>query len=111
MATFAWLPSYPASVDRAPRVKTAKFGDGYEQRQADGINNNLAVWNLTFANRDATEASAIDDFLNARGGVERFDWTDPDGVAGKYICRKWSKGFPFGTIRTITAIFEQMAEA
>lgn len=112
MATFTWTPSYPATSDEAPRVRVAKFADGgYEQRQADGINNNLQTWTLTFANRDASEAAAIRAFLVARGAVESFDWTDPDGNAGKYVCRKWSRALQVGTMRTITAVFEQVGEA
>ena len=111
MVEFTWAPSHPASVDRMPKVKTARFGDGYEQRQADGLNNNLAVWNLVFSHRDSTEAAAIEAFLSARGGVERFEWTDPDGNDGAYICRKWTKSYPNGTSRTINAVFEEVAEA
>lgn len=111
MANFTWIPSHPADVEEAPKVKAARFGDGYEQRQADGINNNLLVWSLTFANRDLTEAAAIVAFLRARGAVENFDWTDPDGNAGKYVCRKWSRSLPYGNVRTIRAVFEQVAEA
>lgn len=111
MATFTWIPSHPAAADEAPDAKVAKFGDGYEQRQADGINNNLLKWSLTFANRDLTETAEIIAFLRARGGIESFDWTDPDGNAGKYVCRSWSRSLPYGNMRTITATFEQVAEA
>jgi phage-related protein len=27
--------------------------------------------------------------LDARGGVESFDWTPPRGTAGKYVCDSW----------------------
>lgn len=111
MATFTWIPSHPASVEEMPKVKTAKFGDGYEQRQGDGLNNNLLKWSLSFANRSLSESADIVTFLRARGAVENFDWTDPDGNAGKYICRAWSRSLPYGNLRTINAVFEQVAEA
>ncbi|MDX2074707.1 MAG: phage tail protein [Alphaproteobacteria bacterium] len=111
MATFTWTPSHPATADEMPKVKVAKFGDGYEQRQADGINNNLLKWSLNFTNRTLTEAAQIITFLRARAGVEAFDWTDPDGNAGKYVCRSWSRSLPYGNVRSITATFEQVAES
>ena len=37
---FFWSPSYNVSVSHAPSVKSISFGDGYEQRIKDGINNN-----------------------------------------------------------------------
>ena len=34
-----------------PRVLSARFGDGYEMRVVDGINNLPRQWGLTFNNR------------------------------------------------------------
>ena len=35
----------------APRVLKAQFGDGYEMRVRDGINNTPRTWALSFNNR------------------------------------------------------------
>lgn len=110
MATFTWTSSYNPTATRKPRVKVAKFGDGYEQRLADGINTIAEVWQLTFAARTNAEAGQIDDFLKARAAVENFDWTPPNGLAGKYICREWSRTPTHGNAETITATFEQVFE-
>lgn len=110
MATFTWAPDFGATLDRSPKVKTAKFGDGYEQRVADGINNNPRNWPLTFSARTNTEAGQIMTFLDARAGVEAFDWTDPDGVAGKFVCRKYSKTLSKYGINNVSATFEQVFE-
>ena len=45
---FFWKPSYSANINKRPRVKSIRFGDGYEQIIADGINNNLNVIDITF---------------------------------------------------------------
>ena len=37
---FFWSPSYNISTSHSPRIKAIQFGDGYEQRLKDGINNN-----------------------------------------------------------------------
>jgi phage-related protein len=77
MSTFTWPVDSNATVSKKPRVNNIKFGDGYEQRTSYGLNTNLQNWDLSFANREETEANEIDDFLTARGGVESFDWTPP----------------------------------
>ena len=46
---FFWKPSYNMSTTHAPRVKSIKFGDGYEQRFKDGINNSLLSISLIIA--------------------------------------------------------------
>ncbi len=56
-----------------PRVKVIKFGDGYEQRFKDGINNQLKRYQLNFVEKMET-GKAIDEFLRARGAVESFTW-------------------------------------
>jgi phage-related protein len=111
MPTFSYQVDYSAQVVNTPRVKSMRFGDGYEQRLADGINTQPAVWNLTFANRSNADTSAIHTFLSARGGVESFDWTPPDSTAAiKVLCRDWTKTMNRYNLNTITATFEQVFE-
>jgi phage-related protein len=57
------------------RVQTAKFGDGYEQRVADGINFKILNVTLTCALLNATEKNNLVGFFNARGGYESFYYT------------------------------------
>ena len=106
MATFDYAPQ-TASRSQQPRVRTAAFGDGYEQRVADGINTMPKRWTLSFT-RPVVEADAILAFLVARAGVEAFDWTDPDGAAGKYVCREWSANLIGPVAKGINATFEQV---
>ena len=109
---FTWNPDYGASVQRQPRTKNIRFGDGYEQRIPDGINALPETWELTFANRDQTEINAIDDFLKARGGVEWFEWTAPrSAVVNRYVCKQWQRQIAIGALDTITATFEQVFDA
>lgn len=111
MVTFTYAPDYGATARRQPRVKTVKFGDGYEFRQAESINNLPEIWDLTFSNMSETDGNAIDDFLIARNGQSNFDWTPPGGSEGKYICRDWGKTYAKGNRITINATFEQVFEA
>lgn len=109
--TFSYTPNYGASSARKPRVNKVSFGDGYEQRFVDGIHTLKEVWTMAFNDRELTEANAIDAFLQARGGIEYFYWTPPDGVEGKYVCDEWERSATFGSRRTITATFRQVFDA
>lgn len=107
MPTFTWYPQ-TASCTRQPRVRVARFGDGYEQRTADGINHAPKSWALTFQ-RVTAEADEILAFLVARGGSAAFDWTDPHGEAIKVVCRDWSESLVGGRrAKQISATFEQV---
>lgn len=111
MATFTYTPDFGAAPSYEPRVRVARFGDGYEQRVGDGINTMRETWPLTFAVRDDTETAAILAFLVARGGVEAFDWTPPgEGAAKRWICRKWSRSWDSHDKNTINATFERVYE-
>jgi len=89
MATFTFTPSFPATQSSQPRVRRFQAGDGYEQRVTFGLNFDPKEWELRFDNRDDTERDAIKTFLEARRGVEAFNWTDPNGTAGRWVCETW----------------------
>lgn len=108
MATFTWAISVGSSYEVTPKVREARFGDGYSQTVGDGINNIPRVWNVSIALLDQTTAAAIDTFLRARGGAEAFDWTDPYGYAGRWLCKKWSRASGDGARDSINATFEQV---
>lgn len=110
MATFTWAPDWGTQQNRKPRVKVASFGDGYQQRVADGINTNPKNWTVAFNARTDTEAGQIMAFLDLRAGVEAFDWTDPDGVAGKYVCSEYSKTDTRYNLNNVNATFVQVFE-
>ena len=111
MAIFTFTPEFGATRESQPAVRQVKFGDGYEQRLAYGLNYNLKTWSLEFKNRTDSEANAIEAFLDTAAGVSSFDWTTPDGVAGlKWVCRSWSRRLDLNNLNTVTAKFEQVAE-
>lgn len=111
MATFTYTPDFGAQSAYKPRVRVTRFGDGYEQRVADGINTTPATWPLKFAMRDDTERNGILAFLEARNGVEAFDWTPPfGGSAIRAVCRTWEWTPEKANLNTITATFEQVFE-
>lgn len=110
MATFTFTPDYGASFEVKPNVRVSRFGDGYEQRQANGLNTMPKSWSLRFSLRTDSEASAIEAFLATQAAVSNFDWTDINGAAGKYVCRGWQRSKDRYNLNTITATFEQVYE-
>ncbi|QTL40607.1 phage tail protein [Xenorhabdus budapestensis] len=87
---FTWRPQDNYEVSHEPRVKVVKFGDGYEQRIKDGINNQLKRYQLNFAG-SAETGRTIDEFLRARGAVESFVWrSSDDNQLRTFVCRSWT---------------------
>ena len=109
---FFWKPSYSTNVNKHPKVKSIKFGDGYEQRVQDGINNNLTFLDLTFDNRSEREAAAILHFLEIRKGQESFVFTphSPYNKAGLYLCRGWDSSFVFYNNYSIKFQLEEVVD-
>ena len=105
-------PSYGTTKKSQPNIRLAQFGSGYSQRSTFGINQNLKVYNFTWRNISETESDEIETFLDARAGVEAFDYTPAgESAAKKFICRNWNKTIPYLNRASITATFEEVAEA
>lgn len=113
MATFPSIaPAYGAQKTNRPNIRTTRFGDGYEQRIAFGINQNAKEWSLTWQNITEANADTIEAFLDARAADgASFDWTPPDDTtAYKWVCAEWNKTIPYNNRATITATFRQVFE-
>lgn len=109
MSDFNYQPAFSAQLVKAPRVRSAQFGDGYQQRIADGINNQPESWRLTF-NVDNTDADAIESFLEGKGGAESFTWTPKNRTEITVVCGEWSRVLTSPNTSTINATFEQVFE-
>lgn len=67
----------------APRVLKAQFGDGYEMRVRDGINNTPRTWALSFNNRTKEDIDKLYEFMNTLAGVDTAKLTVPNSVEGE----------------------------
>lgn len=111
MSTFSFAPDYDADNDVKPKIDTVKFGDGYELRQARGLNIRPESWALTFSKLSSTDRDSIVAFFVALNGTSSFTWTPPGGSAGKYkLSDGWKVRVERGNLFTITAKFEQVFE-
>ena len=72
------IPDKTLTRTQSPRVRIQKFGDCYEQRLAEGINNIVDNFTLSFINRVKAEADDIIAFFETKAGVTAFDFTYPD---------------------------------
>lgn len=112
MATFPDItPDFGASKKSSPKVRIAEFGSGYSQRSTFGINQDPKEWSLRWSYLTSDDADTIEDFLEARAGVEAFDWSPIDDTSTyKWICKAWSKEMPFANAFNISAVFVQVFE-
>src|SRR5882724_5064402 len=119
MVTFTYIPSHASRGQSTPRKLKTRFGDGYMQEAADGINPLLRVWNLTFApipktdtDPNRTTLKKLNDFFEARdSGDFKFLWTQPvpfDIEGTKvFVCEQWDYVYDGGDAIGVTAVFEQ----
>lgn len=76
--TLIATPDKSMTKTAAPRVLQITFGDGYEQRIADGINTINETYSLSFKTRPKADIDDIVVFLDARKNVSKFIFTMPD---------------------------------
>ena len=113
MATFPITnPVYNTRINARPKVNTLSFGDGFEQRLTEGLNQNPLSVNLTFE-LSQTDANTAITFLNAR--VEdgaSFDFTLPSETSSrKFVCTSFPRSIPFLNRVTLSCVFREVFEA
>tara|TARA_R100000278_G_scaffold68776_1_gene54590 strand:+ start:220 stop:561 length:342 start_codon:yes stop_codon:yes gene_type:complete len=113
MATFPITnPVYNTRINARPKVNTLSFGDGFEQRLTEGLNQNPLTVNLTFE-LSQTDADTAISFLNAR--VEdgaSFDYTLPSETSSrKFVCTSFPRSIPFLNRVTLSCVFREVFEA
>lgn len=90
-----WIPDLPMGVKRKPRLNIAKFGDGYEQRMADGINFIDSEYTLSWEAREELVIMAMDDFLSATT-PRAFEFQHPvTKQIIKVFCDEWDLNWNF----------------
>lgn len=87
-------------------TKEARFGDGYRQTSADGLNNETQQWPVSIVGR-ADKVRLARDFLRAHRGAVSFLWTPPLGEQGLYLCKTYNLQAHGGGVYTLSATFEQ----
>lgn len=107
---FFWSPSYGVQTENQPKVISIKFGNGYEQRIADGTNHDLLSLSLNFNNRSEKESESIIHFLSSREGYKSFYFKAPPpySIIKKFICKGWSSQLEFDNNISVSVKFEEV---
>jgi len=113
MATFPITnPIYNTRIDAKPKVNILSFGDGFEQRLTEGLNQNPLSVNLTFE-LSQTDADTAISFLNARvDDGASFDYTLPsESSSRKFVCTSFPRSIPFLNRVRLSCVFREVFEA
>jgi len=105
-------------MNRQSQSKTfvAQFGDGYEQRIANGINSLMESYAVTFNNRTKEEIDDITGYLGSLQGVTAISFTIPDSNNGgettiKVVCDSFSHTYSYDDFYSASATFRRVYEA
>ncbi len=98
-----------------PRVLKAQFGDGYEMRVADGINNTPRSWAMTFNNRTKSDIDKLYKFFNTLASVDSAKLTIPNAVDGEetvtVVIDDYSRTLAYDDYYTLTCTAREVFEA
>jgi phage-related protein len=97
-----------------PKVHVVTFGDGYEQRIADGINNLSQSMNVTFNTRPKAEIDDLVAFFESLGGVNKFRMTIDDSNGNetiKVVCKSWNQTWNYDNFYSLSTTLERVYEA
>jgi len=111
------VPDKGQKRNNKPRVFVANFGDGYEQRIANGINSLEQTIDVAFTTRPKADIDDIVAFFESKGGVTNFNFTLSDSNAGgseetiKVVCDTWDQTWVYDDYYTLNAQFRRVYEA
>ena len=97
-----------------PVIHAITYGDGFEQRVANGINNLQQTMAVTFNTRPKAEIDDIVAFFESLGGVSKFQMTIDDSNANetiKVVCKSWQQTWDYDNFYSLSATFERVYEA
>lgn len=111
LPTVAQNPTLGSSVEAEPRILLAQFGDGYNQRAADGINNVLHRAALSWEILTREEATTLMSFFRERAGWKPIAWQMPgDNEVRKWIAVKWNRTYVDANLDSVTAQFSEVVD-
>ena len=105
-------PKYNYTISRQPVVNVVSFGDGFEQRLTEGLNQNPITLNLKFDLSQTDSTTAIN-FLNARitDGASFTFLVPNENVTKNFVCLSYNTAVPFLNRVLLTCTFREVFEA
>jgi|TARA_B100001939_G_scaffold103755_1_gene89726 phage-related protein len=111
------IPDKGMTRSNEPVIFKAEFGDGYQQRIANGINNLKQEFSVSFATREKAEIDDIIGFFESTNGVTAFDFTFADTNASgneetvKVYVSQFTQNWDYDDFYTLSATFVRVYEA
>ena len=111
------IPDKGMTRSNEPVIFKAEFGDGYQQRIANGINNLKQQFSVSFATREKAEIDDIVGFFESTNGVTAFDFTFADTNASgneetvKVYVSEFTQNWDYDDYYTLSATFVRVYEA
>ena len=104
-------PKYNYTITRKPAVNVVNFGDGFEQRLTEGLNQNPITLNLKFDLSQTDSTTAIT-FLNARitDGASFTFLVPNENVTKNFVCLTYNTAVPYKNRVTLTCSFREVFE-
>ena len=104
-------PKYNYTISRQPAVNVISFGDGFEQRLTEGLNQNPVTLNLKF-DLSQTDSTTAVNFLNARitDGASFTFLVPNENVTKNFVCLSYNTANPFLNRVTLTCSFREVFE-
>ena len=104
-------PKYNYTISRQPAVNVISFGDGFEQRLTEGLNQNPITLNLKFDLSQTDSTTAIN-FLNARitDGASFTFLVPNENVTKNFVCLSYNTAIAFLNRVTLTCSFREVFE-
>jgi phage-related protein len=110
VADWIWTESEGTTLEETPRVRVAQFGDGYQQRAPDGINDLVQTWTVPFDEVDDVIADEMVAFLRANRG-RAFNYVPLwHTVAIKVVATGWTRTAARVGVNTLRVTFRQVFE-
>ena len=117
--TLVATPDKAMTKNSQPKILTATFGDGYEQRVADGINTLNETYDLSFKTRTKNDIDDIVLFLDTQKGVSKFILTLPDSNNTtrtgerdvKVVSTDYSVNYEYDNFYTLSLTLKRVFEA
>lgn len=84
-----WCPTVPLQVTKEWRMNVAQYGDGYQQRQLDGINALNETYSVSYENRPQPVIEAMNAYLVGKKSA-LFQFRHPvSGLLINVFCDTW----------------------
>jgi len=104
-------PKYNYTIERQPTVNVISFGDGFEQRLTEGLNQNPITLNLKF-DLSQTDSTTAVNFLNDRitDGASFTFLVPNENVTKNFVCQSYPTSVPYKNRTILTCSFREVFE-